>query len=331
MQHRSGFLSSIGAAVLLFAASAAAQSQDTAAWPSRPITIIVPTSPGSAGDVWARLYSQVVMQNNPGWRMLVDFKPGAGATLGAAYVAKAPPDGYTLLQVSSTLTTAPLAYKNLAFDPVKSFAPISLFSNTSSMLMINPALPVKNFQEYVAYAKANPGRINFGNSGIGSTYHLSSISLHQMMGIEVTHVPYKGSGDVTNALVSGEIQAMFGSLTVNLPFVKSGKARALAVTTAKRSTQTPDLPTLQELGATGFEHNAWSAIVAPAATPPAIVNRLSREFIKAGNQPEIISRLAASGQDSGGSTPEVLGRIIADETAKWRRLAQESNLQVQPE
>ena len=299
-------------------------------WPTRLITIIVPVTTGSASDVWSRLYTQSISENTD-WKFLIDFKPGAGATLGAAFVAKAAPDGYTLLIASSSLTTAPIVYKNLTFDPVRSFAPVSLTSNGSSMLLVNPSLPVTTYKEYVAYARANPGKINFGNSGVGSTYHLSGVALHRSAGAEVTFIPYKGGGDVTNAILSGEINAMFGSLTAYLPLVKAGKLRALGVTTIKRSNMLPDLTTLQELCGCEFEHNAWTGIVAPAGTPAAVVNMLSREFIKAASRPNVAKRLAEAGQETGGSTPEIFAKMIAYETDKWRRLVKEANLTIRPE
>lgn len=307
-----------------------AHAQSPAGWPARPITIVVPTTPSSASDVWSRMYSKAVGEAT-GWRFLIDNKPGAGATLGTAFVAKTAPDAHTLLTVSSTFTTAPVTYRNLGWDPIRSFAPISLFSNGSSMLMVHPALPVKSYAEYVAYARANPGRISFGNSGVGSTYHLSGIALHKAMGAEVTYIPYKGSGDVTNAILAGEIQAMFGAISVNLPVVKGGKARALGVTTRRRATAAPDLPTLAELCNCDFEHNAWTGVVAPAGSPPAALSTLSREFIKAGSTPDIAKRLAGAGMEAGGSTPEVLGHIIASETEKWQRVVRENNLVIQPE
>ena len=302
----------------------------SARWPAKPITIVIPSTPGSASDVWSRLYTQAISENTD-WKFLVDYKPGAGNRLGTAYVSKAAPDGYTLLIVGSSLTTAPVVYRNLTFDPVKSFAPVSLTSNGSSMLMVYPSLPIANYKDYVAYARANPGKISFGNGGIGTSYHLNSIILHHAMGVEVTYVPYKGIGDVSNALQSGEVQATVGPMTINLPFVKSGKLRALGVTTTRRSFMLPDLPTLQELCACEFEHNAWTGIVAPAGTPANIINMLSGEFIKAGNHPEVAKRLAAAGMESGGSTPEFFSRIIVSETERWRKLVRELNLNLQQE
>jgi tripartite-type tricarboxylate transporter receptor subunit TctC len=320
-------ITTILACLSMLAGKAFAQAPD--AFPSRPITVIVPATPGGASEVWARLYGQRIAANSPGWQLLIDYKPGAGGTLGTGFVAKAPPDGYTLITVSSTLTTAPLLYKTLPFDPIKSFAPVTLMSNAPGMLMVHPGFPARTFKEYVAYARANPGKINFGTAGVGGTAHLNGIWLHHLMGVEVTYVPYKGAGDLTTAIQGGQIQATFGAMTVNLPVVKAGTARVLGVTTERRAATIPDVPTLAEQGATGFIYDAWTGVAAPAGTPPAIVNRISAEFLKAGKHPDITSKLAASGQESGGSTPEEFARLITRETLHWRKLAAETNLKLE--
>ena len=251
------------------------------AWPSKTIVIVVATSPGSAGDIYSRLYSLKISEVT-GWRFVVDNKPGAGAILGTTFAAKAAPDGHTLLNASSSMTTAPILYKNLSFDPVKSFTAITLLSNAPSMLLVRTGFPAKTLQEYVAYVKANPGKVNFGTTGIGSIAHLTGFQLHRILGLEVTYVPYKGPADIANAIMSGEIHSTLGAMTVNIPMVKAGKASILGVSTLTRNRMIPDVPTLSEAGATGFEHDAWTGLVAPSAVPSAIINRLSTEFQKAG-------------------------------------------------
>ena len=333
MKAHSAMLSKCALPFLLALLGSGTALSQAPAWPTRPITIIVPQTQGSAGDIYARLYSQVLGENM-GWKILVDYKPGAGTTLGAAYVAKAAPDGYTTLAISSSLTTAPFSYKNLSFDPAKSFDPISLLARpVPSYLLVYPGMPVNNFKEYVAYAKANPGRISFGLSGLGSSTHLNSVWLHHVLGVEVTYVPYKGAGDVANALQAGQIQASLGGGTNSLAIVKSGKARVLAVTPARRTLTLPDMPTLQELGVPDFDHQAWTGLFAPAGTPLAIRTLFSREIVRASEHPTVIKLIASTSGEKGGggSTPEVVAQIVQKETDKWRRLVQETKLQIDPE
>ena len=316
------------AILMLSVLSGPALGQATDAFPSKPINIVVAGTPGNASDVWMRVYGQRISSNDPRWQFVIDFKGGGGGTIGWAYTAKSPPDGYTLGSVSASLTTAPLLYKDWPFDPIKSFTPVTLLSNAFSMLMVHPSLPVRTLKEYVAYGKANPGKINFGTSGVGSPAHLKGAWLHQILGMEVTYIPYKGSGDLTMIIQTGQIHATLGSLTPNLPVIKAGKARSLGLTTLTRVSSLPDMPTLHEQGATDFEYGAWVGLAAAAGTPAAIANRISGEFLKAGKHPDVLKVLAASGQESGGSTPEELGRIIRSETLRWRKLVTEMNLQL---
>ena len=298
-------------------------------WPSKPILIIVPQTPGSAGDIYSRLYAQKITENT-GWRIVVDNKPGGGSTIGTNMVARAVPDGHTLLNTSGSLTSNPLTYKD-APEPLKAFQSVTLLTRAPSMLLVRIDFPAKTFQEYVAYAKANPGKINFGTSGYGGTTHLSGVWLHGLVGVNVTYIPYKGSGDLVTAMLSGEIHAIMGAMTVNLPLVKDGKARSLGLSTPERNPVVPDMPPLTEVGAKGFEYDAWSGIVAPAAVPMPIIVRLNAEFVKAGTHPEVIKRLSASGQAYGGSTIEEFRRILADETIRWKKIAQDANLKLQLE
>ena len=307
-----------------------AAAQDAAAgYPSKPILIVVPQTPGGAGDIYSRLYSQKIGEAT-GWRFIVDNKAGAGAALGTNFAAKAPADGYTLLNASSSLTANPLIFKD-APDPVKTFQAVSLLTKAASMLLVRTNFPARNFQEYVAYAKKNPGKINFGTSGIGSIIHLNGLWLNRLAGAEVTYIPYKGTGDIFTAMLSGELDATLGAMTVNLPLVKDGKARSLGISTLERNSVVPDMPPLAELGARGFEYDAWSGIVAHAAVPRPIIQKLNAEFQKAGRHPEVVKRLSASGQDHGGSTVEDFQSILVRETERWRTLATDAYLNLQQE
>ncbi len=310
----------------------ASPAQVPAGWPSKVITIIIPATGASAADNFARAYTNHINQVT-GWKFLVDSKPGAGSSIGTGYVAKAAPDGHTLLAVSATFTTLPLFYKDLPFDPVKSFASVTMMTHGSTMLLVHPSMPINNYQEYVAYVRANPGKINFGTSGIGSINHLNGLRLHKSTGGDVTYIPYKGASDITIALMSGQINATFGAFSTHLPAVKDGKFRALGVASSKRFGAAPELIPLSELCNCDFDHVAWTGIVAPAKTPRAILNALSSEFIRAGRTPDLIKRLAGGGMEpeTSTSTPEVMARFIQREVEKFQRVASENNLKLEGE
>lgn len=318
-----------GPILMLLVASAAATAQAQDGFPSKAITIVVPATPGSAGDIYSRLYAQKIGEAT-GWRFLIDNKPGAGAMLGTLYVAKATPDGHTLLNVSSSLTANPLIYKDSP-DPVKAFQAVSLLTKAASMLLLRVNHPAKTFQDYVAYAKANPGKLNFGTSGYGGIVHLNSLWLHRLVGVDVTYVPYKGTGDIFTAMLAGEVDATLGAMTVNLPLVKEGKARSLGISTLERNPVVPDMAPLADLGAKGFEYDAWSGIVAPGSVPMPVIQKLNAEFLRAGKHPEILKRLAASGQPQGGSSIEEFRSIIQRETERWRTLARDARLNLKQE
>lgn len=294
-------------------------------FPTKPILIIVPGTPGSAGDIFSRLYSQKIAATT-GWVFVVENKPGAGAALGSTFVARSAPDGHTLLNASSSMAAAPVLLKSPPFDPVKSFSPISLLSITPSIVMVTPSFPAKNIREYQAYAKANPGKVNYGTTGIGSAGHLGGLNINQVLGIDVTYIHYKGAAGVGVALASGEIHISTGGMTANLPLVKSGKVRLLGVTSSKRNPMLPDVPTLDESGAKGIDHEAWTGIVGPAGIPAPIVKRLSDEFQKAGKHPEVVARLADSGQAHGGSTAEHMRFLIERQTERYQQVVKAANV-----
>ena len=315
-------------AVATALSSLTVQAQDPSAnFPSKPILIVVPQTPGSAGDIYSRLYSQKIGEAT-GWRMIVENKPGAGTMIGINFVTKSAPDGHTLLNTSTTLLAAPVTYKN-APDPLKEFQAVSLLTSASSMLLIQTAMPINNIEEYVAYAKKNPGKINYGTSGFGSIIHLNGIWLHSLLGVDVTFIHYKGAGDIFNALMSGEIHTTLGAMTVNLPLVKAGKARSLGISSLERNPMVPDMIPLRDQGAKGFEYDAWSGIVAPKAVPMPIIRKLNAEFVKAGNTPDVLRRLAPSGQTRGGSSIEEYQAKLVRETERWKTLAKDAKLQLQ--
>jgi tripartite-type tricarboxylate transporter receptor subunit TctC len=299
--------------LLAFVAAAAAQS-----YPERVIHIINPFPPGGSVDITARLMAQKLSENLP-HQVIVENRAGAGGNTGAEAVAKSDPDGYTLLftapgpiVVNQTLYT-----KGLPFDPTKDFAPIAIFAYTPIVLMVNPDIPAKNVQELIAFAKSNPGKVNFGSAGIGSTPHLSGELFKSMTKTEITHVPYRGTGPAMNDLIGGHIQMFFDLLPGSLPQISTGKVRALANAGAKRPAALPDLATVAEQGLPGFDSSSWVVLVAPASTPAPVLARLREEVGKVIKSPDIVARLHELGSDPGtASEPEVRAFLDA-ETKKW--------------
>ena len=309
------------AAALLLAAGAAAQAQ---AYPSRPIHLLVGLAPGGGTDIIARLVA-AKMGEGLGQQVLVENRVGSGGLIAAETAAKATPDGYTLLfgAISYSAIFASL-YKKLPYDPVKDFAPISLVATFPNVLVVNPALPVKSVAELRAWAKDHPGKLSYCSSGVGSSLHLSMEMLKAMTGLDAVHVPYKGGAPATADLMGGQIQAMFDNLPGQIAYIKSGRTRALAVTTIKRNPQLPDVPTMVEAGVPGFEVNVWYGIMAQAATPKPIIDRLNAEIVKALNSPEVKERMAKEGAEPIPGTPAEFAAFQKSEVAKWAQVVKDS-------
>lgn len=318
-------LAAAGAALGLAAGGAAAQgAQGSESWPSRPVTIIVSVAAGASVDFEARLYAQKLAENM-GRTFLVDYKPGAGTTIGNAYVARSAPDGHTVLMISPSFTVAPLSYPDLSYDNDRDFAPVSLMSKRGSMFLVHPRVPAKSMAEYIAYTRANPDRLNFGTSGAGGVGHMSLELLHMLMKSRVTFVHYKGGAPSYAAIVAGQIDAVYGGPTAMMQHVKSGKLRILAFSTLERTKIMPEVPTIAET-IPGYEYALWLGIVAPAATPAAIVNRLSAELARVARAPEIVAKLEGDSATMVGSTPEAFRRHIAAETARWGRIVRQAGI-----
>ena len=324
MRHPGLTLAGALATAALSASTAFAQGAADA-YPARPVTIVIPYGPGGSTDLEARLYTQKLTESlrQP---FLIDYKPGAGATIGTAFVARAVPDGYTLLMHTATFSIAPATYGDKSpYDAIKDFAPVSLTTMTPDILVVTASLPVNNVREYIAYAKANPGRLNFGTSGMGGINHISGAWLHSTTNTAVTFVHYKGGNDIMRTLVSGEIQSVVAPPLIVLPHVKSGKVRALAVTTADRVSFLPDLPSLQEEGVPNCDWANWVAAFAPARTPAAIVNKLGAEFSRIVKLPDIVQKLG-QGKVMVGSTPEELRKLVAREVPAWKKIVLENGI-----
>ncbi len=293
-------------------------------YPARPLRLIVPTAPGGGTDFTGRLVA-AKLSETMGQQVVVENRGGGGGSVGADNAAKATADGYTLLLGSiATHAVNPALYKKLPYDHLKDFASVSLIGTVPNALVVHPSVPVKSMQEFITYAKANPGKINYGSSGVGSPPHLSMELLRSMTGINLVHVPYKGAGPALADLLGGQVQAMCTSLAGLINFVKSGRVRALGVTTAKRNPQLPDVPTIVESGVPGYEVTIWYAVFAPVATPKAIVDKLNAEMVKALNSSEMKERMALQGMDPAPSTPAELTAFVKVETAKWAKAAKDS-------
>jgi tripartite-type tricarboxylate transporter receptor subunit TctC len=308
--------------------AATAASAFAADYPTKPIRLVVPFAAAGTTDFLARAIAQKLGQNL-GTTVIVDNRPGAGGNIGSDIVAKSDPDGYTLLlgTVGTHAINASL-YKKMPYDTVKDFAPITLVASVPNIVVVNPSVPAKSIKELLALAKSKPGQLSFASSGNGSSIHLSGELFKSMAGVDMLHVPYKGSGPAVADLVGGQVNLMFDNMPSSLPHVKSGRLRAIAVTSAKRSPAAPDLPTIAESGVPGYEAVAWFGVLAPAATPPAIVKKLNAEIIKVLKSPDVAERLSSQGAEPVSNTPEQFSAYIKSEMAKWAKVIKASGAQV---
>jgi tripartite-type tricarboxylate transporter receptor subunit TctC len=309
--------------VLAHAAPLTAQAQT---YPNRPVKIIVPTPPGGPVDVMARL---VANQIAPviGQSVFIDNRAGAANTLGSAEAARAAPDGYTLLYSSSSgLVIAPMLQKNAGYDPIRNYDPVALVAATSNVLVAHPSVPARSVQELVAYAKANPGKINFSSGGIGTLPHLIGEYFKARSGIDVVHVPYRGGAPSIQDVVAGNIQFTFEGISVLLPLIKEGLLRGLAVTGPERSPLLPDLPTMIEAGFAGFQATAWTGVLSPRGTPPEIIGKLNGAVNAALRTPEMKASLDRLAGDPLGGPPQELTKTIEADLAKWGPIVKALNL-----
>jgi tripartite-type tricarboxylate transporter receptor subunit TctC len=313
----------LAAATGLAGAPAFAQSS----WPTHPVRLIVPFAPGGFTDVTARILS-VKLSQALGQQFVVENKPGAGSTIGSDLVAKSPPDGYTLLMVSSTHVISPWLYKNLTYDPIKSFTPVGKLVDSPYVLLVHPKVQAKTVQEFIALAKAHPNEIHYASSGNGSSQHLMGGLFVALTGAPLKHVPYRGSSGAAQDLVAGVVESSFAGVPNALAQVPSGRLRALAVTTAKRAPQLPDVPTLEEAGVKGYDASVWLALLAPAGTPREIVMRLNTEIARIMADPETKKTLVDAGVEPTPSTPEALGAYMQQELVRWGKVVKEAGIQV---
>ena len=316
-------LSCAGAVFAMLACTAADVPAQT--WPAKPVRIVVPFTPGGGLDIQARMFAKKFYETL-GQTCVVDNRTGAGGLIGAEAVARAAPDGYTILFSSASLAVNVSLYKKLAFDPVKDLDPVSWVSSVPLVLTVHPSVPVRSVPELVALAKKRAGQFNASSNGVGTTSHLSIEMLKQYAGVAVTHVPYKGGGPATTAVLSGEVDMAFVPLLSAQPFMKSGKVRVLAVTTAKRSSALPNVPTMKSFYPE-FESDNWYAFFVPAGTPQEIVTRLNSEILKALKAPDIIDYMSHDGADPVGSTPAELATHYRSEVVRYAKLIKAANIQ----
>lgn len=298
------------------------------AWPSKPISLIVPFPAGGTTDVLARALADRLTQSL-GQTVIVESKPGAGATLGADFVAKARPDGHTLLVGAVHHTIASSVYKKLPYDFQKDLAPITTIALVPNVLVINAATPAKNLAELVALLKAKPGHYNYGSNGNGTAQHLIGTQFENITGTAIAHIPYKGSGPLATDLLGGQVTMSFDTVTPVLQHIRSGKLRALAVTTARRSSALPDVPTLDEAGLKGFNIGTWFGVLAPAAVPKDILVRLNTEMVKAIQSPEFRKRMDEIGAEPIGNSAEQMAAQVKAETEKFAKLVKDAKVTIE--
>jgi tripartite-type tricarboxylate transporter receptor subunit TctC len=298
------------------------------AYPTKPVKIIVPFGPGGFTDVVARILG-VKLGESLGQSVVIENKPGAGSMIGTDQVAKSAPDGHTLVIVSSTHVISPWIYKNVPYDPIKGFTPITKLVDSPYVLLTNPKVPVKNVQEFIALAKANPDKIHYASSGNGSAQHLIGGMFASMTKTQLKHVPYRSSNLASTDLVAGVVESSFAGVPNALSQVPNGRLNALAVTSAKRIPQLPNVPTMQEAGVPGYDATIWLAMLAPAGTPANIVSRLNTEISKIMNNPENQKAFFDAGVQVSLSTPEALSQLMVSEMDKWGKVVKEAGIKLE--
>ena len=299
-----------------------------AAYPDHPIKVVNGFAAGGGSDILLRTIIPAISENL-GQQIIVEYRTGAGGNLAMEAVAKAAPDGYTLLMGTPGLATNPSLYANLPFDPQKAFAPISLVGTVPNVLVVNPELPAKSVSELVALAKRTPGKLNYASPGVGTSLHLAGELFKLDTGTDIVHVAYKGGSQAQTDVMGGQVQMMFNVLPSALPQIQAGKLRALAVTSTTRAASLPDVPTMVEAGVPGYSAITWNGLLAPARTPPEVIARLNDAIVKAMRSPDMKALLTKIGQDPAWSTPEEFASFLRDETAKWTKVIKATGIQPQ--
>ena len=311
-------------AAMLAAAALTCHAQGT--YPAKPVRLVSPSSAGGGSDIIARILAPKLAERL-GQQVIVENRPGAGTVIGSDHVAKAAPDGYTLLAGLSTLATNPALIKKMPYDAVRDLAPISQVAQSPNVLVVHPSIPVRSVKELIAFVRARPGQLTFASAGVGTNPHMTFELFRSMAKLDAVHVPYKGSAPAITDLVGGHVAMMSATALTGIPQIRAGRLRGLGVTSAKRSASAPELPTLHEAGVPGYEATQWYGVLAPAATPPEIVKRLHAEIVEILKLPDVKERLAADGAEPVGDTPEAFGKFIRAEIAKWAKVARDAGIQ----
>lgn len=298
------------------------------AWPARPVRLVIGLAPGGGTDLQARLFAQKLSENF-GRPFVVENRTGAGGTLAYAQVAKSVPDGYTLLGVTSGFTITPSIYSKLTYDPQKDLAPVSLVVQAPFLLLVHPLLPVRAVKDLIALARARPGMLDAGTAGYGSSTHMAFEQFRVAAGVKITAVPYKGTGPALVDALAGQVHMLFGNVLSTLGYVKAGKLRVLGVSTVRRASALPDVPTIAESGLPTYEDSTWFGVLAPAGTPAAIISSLNAELVKIARSSEVVERIAPDGGEPVGNTPEQFARQIATDIARWRKLVKEAGIRLE--
>lgn len=325
--HRAACALALGASIGNSAIAQSSAAGADAAYPGKPIRIVVPSSAGGSTDFLIRPLA-AKLADALGKPVIVENRPGAGSVIGTEAVVRAAPDGYTVLAAPASITMSPALYK-LSYDPVRDLAPVANLSAFPNILVVHPSLPVTSVKELVALARARPEQMHFGSSGVATGTHLSMELFMSMAGIRLVHVPYKGGAPGVIALISGEVQVNFATITTALPHVKTRRLRPLAVSTARRSRAAPGIPTVSEAGLKGFEYASWIGLLAPAGTPRPIIVRLNAESVKTVQTPELREILAAEGSEPVASTPEQFAATIAAEVTRWMKVVKAAGIKAQ--
>lgn len=303
----------------LFQAATLAYPANAQNYPDRPVRIIVPWPPGGGTDIFARAISEK-LQQSLGQPFPVENRPGVAGNLGAAMAARSAPDGYTIMIATITLATSPALYKSLDYDPIKNLAGITLIAGVPHMLVVNPALPVKNVKELIALARQKPGKLTYASAGVGSPFQIAAELFKQSAGVDILHVPYKGGGPAVTDVIGDHVDMTFANLLAVLPQARAEQVRALAVTSAKRSSAAPDIPTIAESGLPGYQFTSWFGALAPAGTPPAIIKKLNAAIVEALKSPQVSTQLSEQGADLIASSPEEFDTFLKGETEKWQKV-----------
>jgi tripartite-type tricarboxylate transporter receptor subunit TctC len=317
------------AAVLMFLSAVIAGSVQAQTFPTKPLRLILPFPAGGPTDIVARLAGQKLAEAL-GEAVVIDNRPGGGGIIGAAVAAKSPADGHTILLGGiTTFGIAPSVHKDLPFDPVRDFAPLTQATRQSIMLMVHPSLPVKSVKEYIALAKAQPGRINYASSGPGGSGHMAGELFRLVTGINIVHIPYKGAPPALNDLIGGQVQSMFGTMLAAVPHVRSGRIRALAVTGPQRASAVPEVLTFAEAGLPQYDASSWNGFLVPAGTPKPVIERLNIELVRILKLPIVQERLASDGADAVPTTPDEFGAFIRGEIAKWAKVVKAGGIRIE--